>query len=326
MSTTAVTPDSAPDFREFAEEQNRKDIARFRQENPEPEAKPQQEVQEKTETPAVQEESATSSETAAASETAPPQEKKGRTQATSENRWAKLSRENRELKERLAALESAQESPREVKQESQPAAETKPKAEKNAKPTVHDVDEKGQPKFKTYDEFLEARDAWLRADTLREFEERQTKTQKELQQKQQQETIAREWGSRVSKAKEKYADYDSVALNPELPIKQGSVVDAFILDSANGTDVLYHLGKNPQELERINGMNPLQQARELFKIEMKYSNPPVKRVTSAPPPPRTVNPTGHASADEVEQALKQDDFLSYRNSANARDIARFRGR
>src|ERR1035438_8661325 len=79
--------------------------------------------------PVKEGESATpgASETAAGSEPAKPAQK---TAATSENRWAKITRENRELRERLERLEKPPQ--RETVQESQPATETKPKA--NLKP------------------------------------------------------------------------------------------------------------------------------------------------------------------------------------------------
>lgn len=331
MEPTAVTPVApAPtdDFRAFAEEQNRKDLNRFRKDNGVKE-QPQPKVEEQTsEEPAdTVDASAASSDTAAGSEPAPPQETHQKTQATSESRWAKLSRENRELKERIARFEADQSVKREPQQTSQPAPEVKPepkKADAVGKPKIDDVDEKGQPRFKTYDEYLDARDTWLRAETKREFEEGQKAAQREQEKRQAEEATTKEWKSRAAKAAEKYADFNEVALDPKLPIKQDSPVAEYIFESPNGTDVLYHLGKNPAELQRINTLSRIGQARELALIESKLSSPPVKRVTSAPPPPRTVNATSTASGDEVEQALKEDDFASYQAKANARDMARRR--
>jgi hypothetical protein len=350
MSDTAVTqpvsapaqevestlPDSEREVREYIEQQNKRDVAQRKGEQPKAEGSaPSTEVEQQGEASAESEDPASSeahSETAAASEAAPHQEPRGKkTSQTSESRWAKITRENRELKERLARIEAAQTQTaltRDTQQTSQPAPQTQTEVSKGTpKPKIDDVDPKtGQPKFKTYEDYLDARDSWLRAETQREIEESQAKRQREIQQRQQQELIAREWGSRVQKAQEKYSDYEAVALNPDLTIKQGSPVDMFILDSPHGVDVLYHLGKNPAELARINALNPLAQVRELTRIEIKLSSPPVRRITQAPAPVRTVAAQGTVSGDELESALKEDDFSGYRDRANARDMASRRGR
>lgn len=346
MSTPAVTPsdsaltieptplgESEREFAAYQREQNAKELARRKGEAPSSgtSAPPKQETPaagETTQSPeaeavTVDDPASSESEIAAASETASTQEKPIKEKPPGDNRWAKLSRENKDLRDRLERLEREKSQPRDDKQTPQPATQT-PKV--SAKPKFEDVDDKGQPKFKTYAEYEDARDTWLREDVKREITEGQTKSQKEQEQKRVQETIGREWASRVQKAQTKYSDYDAVALNPDLPIKQGSAVDAFILDSPQGVDVLYHLGKNPTELDRINKLNPVAQIRELTKLEQKYSVTPAKRITSAPPPPRTVNATGTTGADEVETALKGDDFASYRDRANARDVAARRGR
>jgi hypothetical protein len=52
-----------------------------------------------------------------------------------------------------------------------------------------------------------------------------------------------------------------------------------------GPDVAYFLGSNPKEADRISRLAPLLQAREIGKLEAKIaSDPPVKKVSSAPAP------------------------------------------
>ncbi|HEY1800083.1 MAG TPA: hypothetical protein VGG46_04035 [Terriglobales bacterium] len=289
--------------------------------------------------------------TAAASEAAKSQkeEKKSAAQEKSpesrENRWQKRERELREsreesrkLRERLDRLEAG-------KTEQRPAAETKTEAKTeaktaaNPKPKIDDVDAKtGKPKYSSYAEFDDAKDEWNRKEAVREFNETSAKTAKERDFQQAQQTIATEWGKRVESAKSKYNDYESVALNPELPIKQGSVVDVFILSRPNGTDVLYHLGANRPVLDQINAMSPIDAAYALSEIAFKLasdkaeksggesgdksSSSSEKPISQAPRPPHQTNGKGAVVKDAAAQAAEEGDFEVYQREMNQRELAR----
>lgn len=278
-------------------------------------------------------------ETAAASQAAPTQKEKEeaerrqqKTAEKGESRWAKLSRENKDLRDReakrdreLAELRAKVDgsAKRDTTQASQPAAETKSKAE--PRPKIDDVDPKtGQPKYASYSDYESARDEWLQNDSIRKFQETQSKTERERQAAHAKQVVAQKWNDEVGKARTKHADFDAVALNPALPLKEGTVPDVFILESPQGADVLYYLGQHPEELERINGLNPIAQARELVKIELKVSGTTssassAKPVTKAPPPPHQVSGKGTVAKDAVEQALEEQDADAYRREQNSRD-------
>jgi len=304
-------------------------------------------TEKKTDSPSETEEAPASSEseTAAASEAAPTQERKGpqKTAASSESRWAKLSRENRELRETLERLKTPH--PRETVQESQPAKEVKG----DSKPKIDDVDSKtGQPKYKTYADYEDARDEWLRKDTLREFQETSAKTAKEQQLAQMEQTIQKTINERVTKARKNYPDYDETiaeALSTKDGFNQdaifytkGSAIDQFLLDSDHGHDILYHIAKNLDETKHIfernaQGqylLNPIRQVRELAKIESRLADKPhsssAPKVTQAPPPPRQVSGKGTVSKDAVEEAVEAGDFESYSRAENARALARRKGK
>ena len=58
-----------------------------------------------------------------------------------------------------------------------------------------------------------------------------------------------------------------------------------------GPDVLYWLGSNPKEAERISRLNPILQAKEIGKVEASLmSNPPVRKTSTAPAPIAPVTP------------------------------------
>jgi hypothetical protein len=66
------------------------------------------------------------------------------------------------------------------------------------------------------------------------------------------------------KAAEKYEDFDDVVRHPDAPFTPTMRDYALTLD--NAADVLYKLGKNPEELKRISKLPAIQQAKEMSKL------------------------------------------------------------
>ena len=88
---------------------------------------------------------------------------------------------------------------------------------------------------------------------------------------------------REEEARTKYDDFEQVAYNPKLPITE--TMAQTIQASDIGPDVIYWLGSNPKEAERIARLSPLLQAREIGKIEARLaSSPPAKKTSTAPAP------------------------------------------
>ena len=76
-----------------------------------------------------------------------------------------------------------------------------------------------------------------------------------------------------------------------------------IQSSDVGPDLLYWLGTNPKEADRISRLNPILQAKEIGKIEAGLaSNPPVKKTSTAPAPiaPVTARSTGYSQYDTTD--------------------------
>lgn len=135
--------------------------------------------------------------------------------------------------------------------------------------------------FNSADEYVEALAAQKAEQLL---------AQREYQRQRAESSEA--FNERMEVAMEKYDDFDQVARNPSLAVTD--VMADAIVASEIGPDVLYHLGLNPKEATRISKLSPILQAKEIGKIEAKVAdNPPVKKITSAPPPinagkPRTI--------------------------------------
>lgn len=149
--------------------------------------------------------------------------------------------------------------------------------------------------------------------------------QKKLEQREQarqQSEILEGYHAREDEARGKYDDFDQVAYNPNLRIT--TVMAQTIQASDNGPDVAYYLGTNPKEADRISRLPPLVQAKEIGKIEAKLaSDPPVKKISSAPAPIAPVTPrsVGSPTYDTTDpRSLKTMSTSEWIEADRARQI------
>ena len=119
---------------------------------------------------------------------------------------------------------------------------------------------------------------------------------------------------REEDARNKYDDFEQVAYNPKLPVTE--TMAQTIQATENGPDVIYYLGSNPKEAERIARLSPLLQAREIGKIEAKLGdNPPAKKTSTAPAPiaPVTARTSGAPAYDTTDprsvKAMSTSDWI-----------------
>lgn len=106
---------------------------------------------------------------------------------------------------------------------------------------------------------------------------------------------------REEEARGKYDDFEQVAYNPKLSVTE--TMAQTIQASEIGPDVIYFLGSNPKEADRIARLPALLQAREIGKIEAKLAtNPPAKKTSSAPAPiaPVTARTSGTPAFDTTD--------------------------
>lgn len=250
---------------------------------------------------------------------APPAEKKAEEPkaeprvSRSERRIIELLGEVKQLKAQIANTEKP--APAELKE---PAKAAEPV---EVKPELKDFADVGQ--------YIDALTAFNTKAAIKEYETKRATADAEAAVKRANDSIQTEYLGKVAKAKEKHDDFEAVAFNPDLPIKSGSVVDGWILESENGMEILYHLGQNPAELGRINALKPFAQARELTKLELSLSEiktAPVvpKKISEAPPPASRVEGAKVATNDESRQAVIDGDVRAFIAAENAKDLARSR--
>lgn len=117
----------------------------------------------------------------------------------------------------------------------------------------------------------------------------------------QQSEILELYHDKEEEARVKYDDFEQVAYNPKLTITD--VMAQSIQASDIGPDVIYYLGANPKEANRISRLAPILQAKEIGRIEAKLANdPPTKKTTSAPAPisPVTARSSGSSTYDTTD--------------------------
>jgi hypothetical protein len=255
-------------------------------------------------------------------------EKKGKSGA--EQRILQLLAEKKQLQEQLANLKPA-EPPKAV---ATPEATAGKPAD--PMPTEEDTNPDGTGKYPSYPDFVRALIKWEGRQEQARIAQETKKAEREKQGKE----MVEGWQERVAEATKRHPDYAEVALAEDLPLPQGSVPDAYVLESEHGAEVLYYLGQHRDELDRISSLkdkwgnaNPIAQVRELAKIEFSLSpngqTPPVKKVTNAPRPIANLATGSTVPEDEEVAALKEggeSGFLKYQAAANARELRALRGR
>lgn len=219
---------------------------------------------------------------------------------------------------------------------------TPAKIEEVARPRRNDVDSKtGQPMYASDEAYEEAVEKYLTTKVTADVEKRQATAQREAAIKAQNEIIQRRWQNSLAIAIERNSDWAKVVglddktgkyQNADLKtIKEHGVLDAWILDSEIGADMLYFFAKNPADIARIQSLSAFAAARELTKLEDKLSGQATAStekkedkkaessdpsVTKAPAPATSVGGKSTAPIDEVEAKVKGGDFTGYREAAN----------
>lgn len=113
------------------------------------------------------------------------------------------------------------------------------------------------------------------------FQQRLRQEQADTAKETASQLAAEAFNYRETIGREKYADYDAVTRNPNVPITPAMA--EIIRDSDVGPDLAYHLGKNLTEAARIAALPQARQAAELGRLEERITAP--KALPKQPPAP-----------------------------------------
>lgn len=311
----------------------------------------------KPETPAVSKESSAVEagedeppakiESAAVAEPAKPQKKRNG-DARILQLLEERKQEREEFNRRLEDFERRLAKPAEpsAKSDSQPAAaQAEIKAE--SEPLIDGINPKTGKQFQTIAEWQKEHTEWMREQIRSETRGELTKSEQQRAQAEQQRVQNEGLAAKLLVGKDKYPDFEKIALNPEILIPNGSAADVFIRNSENAADVLYYLGQHPEVLSKfyryvpgkddkpgqITGkfeqlIHPTLQVMELARIEARLGSPvtpsPAPKVSPAPskplpPPPTVLSARSSPSSDAVEEALSKKSYADYEKAANERE-------
>ena len=164
--------------------------------------------------------------------------------------------------------------------------------------------------FESYDDYLVSKAKY-------EFNQEQ----KQLTARRQQENVQRAnlealktHQERLQKAAEIDPEILDIANDASLPVSP--LMAMTIMQSETGPEVLRYLHEHRTEAGKIATMSPILAMREMVKIESKMAEqppPPVKKISQAPEPIKTVGSKGASSIDE--EKLSTDEWIRRRNEA-----------
>jgi hypothetical protein len=221
-----------------------------------------------------------------------------------QRRIDKLVREKRELEARLAALEQ-----RLAGGEHKPPAGEAADGTKQTPAASDHADGKPRPEdFDTYEAYTEALTDW--------------KLEQRERQRAQQEAERRvfdSWMARIEAARREHPDFDEV-VDSDVPVSEA--MQRAILESDQGAEVAYWLGKHPEEAARIAKLSPIAAIREIGRIEASLAKPspspkPKATVTRAPKPVSPVSGGKAGGSASVYDDSLAEDYTAWERARRA---------
>lgn len=216
-----------------------------------------------------------------------------------------------------------------MKNQNQPEKSQKPAVETKAEPTS------GRPKqddFKTHEEYVEALADWRADEKVNaRLAERDAK-QKEASLKSEMDTKKSAHFKRVDEFKKAHEDYNEVVEDIS-DFRLSASLERAILESDNGPELIYQFAKNPEELARINALEPGAQGRAIGRFESSFqkSEPveskeaaeeteekpspakPQPKFSKAPKPMKTVGSKAGNPKTIFDDSMSTDEWIALRN-------------
>jgi len=163
--------------------------------------------------------------------------------------------------------------------------------------------------FTDYGEFIEALTDWKTDQKLTAAEQRRAQAAQQAQAEAEARRIETSFNQRKAAARQKYDDFDAIAINAPTRIPIGSLIDAWVMEHPTGADVLYHLQKHPDDLDALLAQPVLEQAEALALLAQRFNghgrtaaagtgSAPASSHPSVPKPPNPVRTGPLRSGDE----------------------------
>ena len=180
-----------------------------------------------------------------------------------ERRVQRLANTNKELREKVAELES--------KQSEQPAKE--------------EAGEINIDDYESYDDYIVA----LEEAEKKPAESKPTTNEPEIDYEQQEAQI-----ELLEDGNEDYEDFEELVTAQDLALTEN--VLGYVLEADNSSDVAYYLATHKDETADIAQMSPVKMAKAIAKIELKLDGKPVKKSVRTSKAPKPITPVSGGSA------------------------------
>lgn len=120
--------------------------------------------------------------------------------------------------------------------------------------------------------------------------------------------VRKNWDSQVDEASDKYEDFDEAIFSIPRESMSETMTSA-IMESGQGGEVAYFLGKNHAEAARIASLSPAAQVREIDRLAGRF----VKKQSSAPEPVTPLKTGGDSAEVQDLENMSPKDYRRYRN-------------
>jgi hypothetical protein len=169
--------------------------------------------------------------------------------------------------------------------------------------------------FESYSEYLEALSDWKVDVKLRQKEIEQATSAQRASQESENRRLKELHDSTIERGEQKYEDFEEVAQKTGDMLKSkglrfsAAMVNSLV-EAENAPDIVYFLGNNLDEAERIAKLPAYAQAKEIGKLEDKLSAKKPVKTSNAPEP---IKPLGNGTSAPVDLAkVSMDDYMKHR--------------
>jgi hypothetical protein len=206
--------------------------------------------------------------------------------------------ENATLKERLRVLEEDRQS------RQAPAA---------AAPS-------GPPKESDFTDYFEYQRALARYEIRKELQpeiEKAAQSAREIREEESRQAKLSAHEKRVAEFAKNVPDFREVAEEAEsIAVRQDimPVLQQLVTESDIGPQLIYHLGKNPEIVDRLNRMDAVSVARELGRLEAKLTPQKARTTSNAPDPIKPVKAGVSPLRATPESAKDMDAYIAARKA------------
>lgn len=204
-------------------------------------------------------------------------------------------------------------------------AQSRPESNDSSQKAKPQQKNDGKPKaddFESHEDYVDALTDWKVEKKIFDYEE-----------KKRGEAIKNEYASkakthadRVNSFVQSHSDFHEV-LEEVSDVRLSGVVQELIIESDLGPDLMYHLAKDQDELERICALTPLAAAKAIGRLEIKLGGSKNeneklnnKKISKAPSPPTPIRSKSEKSGKKTifDEDLSQAEYEALRKRQRSR--------